>query len=380
VRYTFVVLAIALAVSGCKKTPPTNPDPPPSPVADLVFTPPPSDVVISEVKTPTQVVNYGPPATTGGVAPITVTCTPASGSEFPIGTTTVNCSGMDAASPPRTATTSFKVTLVAYVPPIPDLLVTKFMAFGDSITAEVIGEKNDGSNPCGEGRDPGPARTLPVFPLHPKYDNSEETYPAVVKRLLEQRYSRQTFTMANEGKRSESAREGYTRFPDTVDKHQPQVVLLLQGIIDVRDKYDDPTVPIEALESDIRAAHARNAQVLISTLLPFSNAFPHGCDALNSTVRATNDLIRSLALREGALLVDPYPAFAANLNTYQGADGLHPTKEGQEAIAAAFFDVIKKNFEAVPVLRAASAPALRPQVQVRPPAQRQPVRVPKRQQ
>jgi lysophospholipase L1-like esterase len=371
-------LVAALAFTpGCKKKGPTDPGPDPGPLPLALQFIPAADVRIVDVKTPTQTVDYSLPTYTGGVPPVTVSCSPGPGAAFSIGTTTVTCNASDARIPPQAATVSFTVTLVAFVPPVPDLSVTKFMAFGDSITAEVIGEPNTGDNPCGAGRDPGPAGE--PFLLKPKYDNSNETYPAVVKRLLDQRYTRQTFTMVNEGSRSETAAKGYERFPGALDTHRPEAVLLLQGILDVHANFDDPTAPIEALETDIRAARARGVVVLISTLLPFSNAFPWGCDQLNATVRATNDLIRALAIREGALLVDPYPAFAANLNAFQGADGLHPTKEGQEAIAAAFFDVIKKNLE-LPLTTSGGSALSGAKVQVGAPARRQPVRIPKRQQ
>ena len=52
----------------------------------------------------------------------TVSCTPASGSTFPIGTTTVNCTASDAASPPDTATGSFQVVVKGAAAQISDLI------------------------------------------------------------------------------------------------------------------------------------------------------------------------------------------------------------------------------------------------------------------
>src|SRR5262249_47439584 len=49
---------------------------------------------VSVVGTPgssTVIVNYPPPTVGGGCSGVTVVCTPASGSAFPVGTTTVTC-------------------------------------------------------------------------------------------------------------------------------------------------------------------------------------------------------------------------------------------------------------------------------------------------
>src|SRR5262249_29732497 len=42
-------------------------------------------------------VSYASPTTSGGVAPVTTSCTPPSGSQFPVGSTQVTCSATDAA-------------------------------------------------------------------------------------------------------------------------------------------------------------------------------------------------------------------------------------------------------------------------------------------
>src|SRR3954465_11542966 len=77
-----------------------------------------------------QPVTYPPATVTGGATPVTVTCTPASGSSFNVGMTAVACAAVDAAA--QQAQCSFTVTLTPLV-----LSVTKFLAFGDSLT---IGE------------------------------------------------------------------------------------------------------------------------------------------------------------------------------------------------------------------------------------------------
>lgn len=80
-------------------------------VADaLNLTCPGNVTVITPINT-AQIVTFAEPTVTGGVEPFTITCTPASGSSFSVGTTTVNCSVEDAIG--ATDTCSFTVTLTA---------------------------------------------------------------------------------------------------------------------------------------------------------------------------------------------------------------------------------------------------------------------------
>ncbi|MGH7185083.1 MAG: SdrD B-like domain-containing protein, partial [Pseudomonadota bacterium] len=80
---------------------------------------PPSPPAVTATGPNGAVVTYTPPTATPATA--TVTCTPASGSTFPVGTTTVNCT---ATSGTLTATCSFQVTVNAR-PQGADLAVTK---------------------------------------------------------------------------------------------------------------------------------------------------------------------------------------------------------------------------------------------------------------
>jgi lysophospholipase L1-like esterase len=218
--------------------------------------------------------------------------------------------------------------------------------------------------------------------MKPQFLDSTLAYPSVVHQLLTTRYANQTFTMVNEGVGQEKATTGYLRFPGRLDTHQPEVVLLLQGILDVistPDDKDPPSSPIEALQTDIQAAKARGIRVLLSTLPPVGNGF-QVCNVQNSTIRAANDNIRALATSENVHLVDIYPLFVGRLDEFQGVDGLHPSEAGQRAMGELFFDVIKKNFEVAGTAGGPASALARPQVKIGPPADRQPVRVPKRQQ
>src|SRR4029077_3355617 len=83
------------------------------------YTPP---TVFDQLDNPTSCSACAAPSTSGGPSlppppctppTVSATCTPASGSTFPLGTTTVSCTTSDSAG--RTASASFTVTLIPEV-------------------------------------------------------------------------------------------------------------------------------------------------------------------------------------------------------------------------------------------------------------------------
>jgi PKD repeat protein len=75
----------------------------------------PSDLWLLATSPAGAVINYPPPTVGGGCPPVTVTCNPPSGSTFPVGTTTVNCTANDNCG--QSARCSFQVTVRPYQPP-----------------------------------------------------------------------------------------------------------------------------------------------------------------------------------------------------------------------------------------------------------------------
>ena len=90
------------SASTCTFTITVNDTQPPS------ITCPPNKVAVSANPGDPVVVNYPAPVATDNCPGVTVACTPASGSAFPPGTTTVTCTATDGSS--NTATCSFTVT------------------------------------------------------------------------------------------------------------------------------------------------------------------------------------------------------------------------------------------------------------------------------
>ena len=99
----------------CKVEPTTPPDPPPPPPpAPLSIVCPPTQTVPATDATG-AIVTYPAPSASGGVAPITTTVSPASGTRFPVGSGTVIGSAVDSLQ--QRANCSFTVNVTAYVPP-----------------------------------------------------------------------------------------------------------------------------------------------------------------------------------------------------------------------------------------------------------------------
>lgn len=319
----------------------------------------PSNVRFTDVKTPAQPVTYATPAHSGGVDPASISCSPASGTTFSQGTTTVSCTARDSSSITREAACSFTVTLLPYAP---TMSVTRFMAFGDSITK---GEINDNMGGC--STPPGPESVPFILPSARQPDFG---YPGVVDRLLTAQYGSQSFTVINEGAPNHTATEDLGRFVGAFDQDDPEVVLLLQGILDVFGGIS----PTAALRQDIGHAEANGAKaVFVSTLLPIAQGF-RSCGHTNAEIRDANDDIRAMVASQNATLVDGYQAFVGRLDTLMGPDGLHPSVEGQEVLGQLFFEAIRSRFEVAPTAapqdRTAASPLPRPDIQVRSPAQR----------
>jgi len=320
-----LALAAVAATAGCGDSP-TSPSPPP---AQLVLTCPPAQRAVSTTGQPVSVTWQGPTAQ-GGTPPIQTSCTQASGSAFPVGTTSVGCTAVSAAAS-QSASCSFTVTVTRP----PQLTVSKFMAFGDSITW---------------GQDSAPVGFL-VFPVPaPSY-----SYPTQLQATLSASYAGQTFAVANEGWPSEAIDVGLSRLPSALTTNTPDVVLLLHGANDLLNSPSSATTQYIAgkLRDMVRVAKTRVAanRVLLATFPPQFIGTPPNRGAGWAFVPELNGRIASVAASEGATLVDLYAAFPPGGKPYIGVDGLHPTQQGFALMAQTFAKVIQEKFEVKPSAR-----------------------------
>jgi lysophospholipase L1-like esterase len=259
-------------------------------------------------------VSFADPTTNGGKAPVSTTCSPASGGSFAIGTTPVSCIGTDAAG--KTASCTLTVTVAAAPPRI---ALTNFMAFGDSMT---------------EGKTSvAPALLFPT------------SYTLKLASMLQARYTDQTIVLATEGNGGEKAADGVDRFNTALATDNPQAVLLMDGANDISKLKDEGVDPaIDALSQMAFSATSRGLVVFLATLPP-EKPSTDGFQSLPSL----NAKIVNLAIKRHLELVDVNAAFHGDLSLIS-ADGLHPTDAGYQVIAQTFFDRIVAKLDVVPTL------------------------------
>ncbi len=317
-----LALAASLAVSACgDSTTPTSPTPQPSPLTIAC----PATRTATSLQSQPATVTWTAPTTSGGTAPVYVACTPASGASFSVGSTTVACTATGSAAS-ETASCSFTVTVTRP----PQIAVTRFMAFGDSITW---------------GTAAPVAGYLPYKDPPPSY-----SYPSQLLAMLGGRYLDQSISMANEGWPGEWIADGLARLPDAAAFNAPEVVLLLDGANDLLDNPSRATTEYIAskLQALVRTAKGRIPanRVLLATFPPqWHGTVPYDRGAGADFVPELNQRIASVAGSEGATLVDLYTPLSADVKRYIGADGLHPTEAGFTLMAQTFAAAIKDAFE-----------------------------------
>lgn len=278
---------------------------------------------------------YPAPTVVGGATPVSVVCTPSSGSVFPLGKSPVTCVAADSQN--RSDRCSFMVT----VQTVPMLTATRFVAFGDSITEGALAS-------C-----PGTS-SLGYFNLQDDLKflkasvNVPTSYPTKLQTLLRNRYSTQQPTVLNEGVGGETVEGGVARLPGVLDVDAPHALLLQEGVNNLSGGGSASAV-VNGLRTMIRQARGRGIPVLLGTLLPEREG---ACRAYTpAAIAPTNDQIRVMAAAEGAVIVDLYQVFNGMTGTLLGPDGLHPNESGYQAIAQTYFDTIRERLEGSPIQR-----------------------------
>ena len=314
-----------LATAACSQ--PTAPTP--TPRDPPTITCPLSQALSSPLGSPVSVA-YGTATVVGGKAPITTMCTPPSGSEFPVGSTAVTCTAVDALQ--RTDSCVFGVTVAGP----PRISLTRFVAFGDSITW---------------GED-GNAASSSTVRLSPYVRLVGSDYPYVLQeQYLKARYTLQAslLTVENRGLPGEPAGDPATlsRFTRDVLNGRYQALLLLEGANDLYSEwFNGPSVEqpaINNLRTMIGSAKQAGIRPYLATLTPVNDAGWRG-RYVAPFILGFNDRLRTLAASEGVTLVDLYQGFGGDL-TLLSSDGFHPNAGGFQRMAQLFFDALKATLE-----------------------------------
>jgi lysophospholipase L1-like esterase len=283
-----------------------------------------------------QPVTYAAPTVTGGAVPVTVTCAPKSGDAFSVGTTPVACSAVDTMS--RRAECAFTVTLTPLL-----LSVTKFLAFGDSMT---------------RGED-GRAAVLGFGII-----DETGTYPVLLQGRLNIEYPGQSIVVINAGIGGEPIDSGRVRLGGELAKEKPGGLLLLHGYNDLlascgaANPQTASSPECAAAISNVVVGYRRLIQiarsagvnyVFASTLTP-PGPYVSGMyrRIASSAILETNMKLAPVIQAEGAILVDSYPAFIGHEPEYVADDGLHLRRAGYQALADTFFAAIKNAVTSTP--------------------------------
>ncbi|HEY7500389.1 MAG TPA: GDSL-type esterase/lipase family protein [Vicinamibacterales bacterium] len=197
------------------------------------------------------------------------------------------------------------------------------MAFGDSLTEGVV------------------SLSATVLAL-----DLPASYPTVLRNSLRARYPTQSsLTVINAGSAGEFASgEGIRRFGSTLAANQPDVVLLMEGTNDLLFQLRGIDPALQALDSMMSEAEARNVRVCLATIPPQRGGSIPDRSIVASIVPGFNDQIRALAIRHGAVLVDVYAGMKDDLSLI-GRDNLHPTLHGYEVMAGIFEEAIVRAFD-----------------------------------
>jgi lysophospholipase L1-like esterase len=314
---SWIWVGAVLGLAACDSSPVAPPPP------GLGISCPAAASGVSHLNAP-AIVSWDAPSTTGGTAPVTVSCTPAPGTAFNLGSTTVTCLASDARL--QAASCSFPVTVTR----APQLGATRFMAFGDSITE-------------GKSQDPPPFGLLSIY--------NPASYPYKLNNLLKLRFPDQDVTVMNEGLAGEFVADGYNRLASSLAPANPDAVLLLDGANDLLNFPSSTTTQYIAgkLRDMVRLVQSRSAgrtPVLLATFPPQRQGTYKDRSAGLPYVPELNQRIADVARTEkNAYLVDLYAGFPTDTSRLISVDGLHPTPEGYTLMAQIFYQAVLDHFE-----------------------------------
>jgi len=309
VAMLFLGIGMACGSAGTPTAPTSTPTPTPTPppVAAAPTLACPNPVLAITTAAAGIAVTYTAPTAEGGQSPVSVTCSPESGTMFRIGETRVQCSAKDALE--RTTSCTFPVAVTR----IPSISKTRFLAFGDSITGGEV------TVPVASSGGFGPTSfKLVQVPA--------AAYPTVLAIQLAARYRAQedAISVANYGVGGEKAANARDRFIASLGVVRPDAVLLMEGSNDIA-RGEDGAASSAAREIGIMAGEARRRgiRVFLATIAP---GRPGGKTIAPFLITDYNNRMRTVAATEGAILVDVNGALSTDVNRFIGIDGLHPNE------------------------------------------------------
>lgn len=163
-----------------------------------------------------------------------------------------------------------------------------------------------------------------------------EGYVPKLARLLRQEFGDRP-QLFNSGIGGETTGQGLERLRIEVRSARYDLVLLLEGVVDVNNPQPLFEEARANLKEMIRVVQGEGIPVIIGTV-PRLNDDGFRTRGIEN-VPKLNEMIREEAEAEKVPLADHERAFGRNL-TLQGPDGLHPNDAGYQVIAETWFEII----------------------------------------
>lgn len=177
----------------------------------------------------------------------------------------------------------------------------------------------------------GDSLTLGITTTGDRTFSVSRPYPTILGDLL-RTLNRESSTL-NVGVGGEVTMLGVSRFPGAMAGSGANVVLILEGINDVRRLLPADLI-VANLRSMVRTAKAQGVVAIIGTI-PRERLSPG--NPTGPLIDEVNGQIRAMAAQEGIPVAD---FFAGLTDTLISEDGFHPTQAGYEVMAQVAFQVI----------------------------------------
>lgn len=220
----------------------------------------------------------------------------------------------------------------------PTLSRTRFLAFGDSLTAGEV-TAPVGAVPVGS----------PTGVLNPPNSRmivvATASYPSQLLSLLQGRYVAQSASvvMTNGGVPGENVLTGAARFPETLAASGADVAIVMEGVNGL--PLAGPDLSTEVIRGMVQVAKGRATLVFVGSMVPTIEGRQRS--QVPADLVAYNTKLQQMARDEGVWFVDLYNALLPEASTVIGVDGLHPTEVGYKRMADVFFAAIQANLEVI---------------------------------
>ena len=163
------------------------------------------------------------------------------------------------------------------------------------------------------------------------------------------------FEVINKGNNGETTSDILHRFEHDAIAHKPNMVFIMTGTNDFIYKEATPERCLENMKSMIEMSRKNNVTPVIMTPVPVEASMASqrwmagaGVDynLVKTQLEAFSELLRIYSKTEGVDLLDIYNCFAEYLHVAGSAaayhDGIHPSAQGQEALADAVMGFLNK--------------------------------------